>query len=474
MFSSILAVFVAILIGFLIIMLLWPEQKSIFSNFLLKFSLAIGLGFGVSSCLFFIWRLFNLDFGKFILVEIFVIVALILLRYKLKKQDYYRELEELSIYNPKAESESFLQKIFSVGFLMIFFMAIILFIQFSIKFPHGERDAFAIWNVHARFLFRGGEHWIDCLTNNIVWFHPDYPLLLPGIIARCWNYIGHEAVIVQILISFFFTFAIVGLLFSFISISKSKIQGGLAAWFLLSLPMFIGFGSSQCADVPLGFFILATIILFSFQDKLDKNNYNLLILVGMMAGLAAWTKNEGLLFLFSIFIARFITVFLAKGWKTCLKQLSWFTIGLLPVLLIIIYFKTQLAPPNDIFLYQKLDQIIVKLTDFSRYSITLNAFIESLCFMGGFIAPVLLLIYPLLMGIEINTENKLSIITTSVTLFLMLTGYFFIYIITPYDINWHIQSSISRLFIQLCPTLTFLYFMLIRTPEEALTKIKRR
>ena len=47
----------------------------------------------------------------------------------------------------------------------------------------------------------------------------------------------------------------------------------------------------------------------------------------------------------------------------------------------------------------------------------------------------------------------------------MLGGYLFAYVITPYDLEWHIGSSIRRLFIQLWPAWVFIFFYCVRGPE---------
>ena len=79
--------------------------------------------------------------------------------------------------------------------------------------------------------------------------------------------------------------------------------------------------------------------------KLSTHNYKSVMLAGIFAGLSAWTKNEGLLFLLCVIITRLVIIIFRKGFGFYLKEVVWFMIGLLPVLLIIAYFKTQYAPP---------------------------------------------------------------------------------------------------------------------------------
>jgi hypothetical protein len=52
----------------------------------------------------------------------------------------------------------------------------------------------------------------------------------------------------------------------------------------------------------------------------------------------------------------------------------------------------------------------------------------------------------------------------------MVVGYFFVYIITPHDLTWHLKTSSGRLFLQLLPSATFLFFMTIANPDEVLAR----
>jgi hypothetical protein len=163
--------------------------------------------------------------------------------------------------------------------------------------PHGHWDAFSIWNLRARFLYRGGTHWQDGSSPALDWSHPDYPLLIPASVARAWTFLGHESTLAPALIGLLFTLATAGLLGAVIAALRSPAQGVLAALVLLGARVFLMIGFWQIADVPLAFFMLATVGLLCLHDRTSTAGKGGLILAGMMAGFAAWTKNEGLLFL---------------------------------------------------------------------------------------------------------------------------------------------------------------------------------
>jgi hypothetical protein len=47
----------------------------------------------------------------------------------------------------------------------------------------------------------------------------------------------------------------------------------------------------------------------------------------------------------------------------------------------------------------------------------------------------------------------------------MLAGYFFVYVLTPLNLTYHLMTSLNRLFLQLWPGLLFLFFMAAAPPD---------
>jgi hypothetical protein len=107
----------------------------------------------------------------------------------------------------------------------------------------------------------------------------------------------------------------------------------------------------------------------------------------------------------------------------------------------------------------------------SRYIQVFKAFIIEAFDFGEWPVsiPALLILYILLANVSLEQKEKSNILSTALIIALMTAGYFFIFIITPRDINWHLESTLHRLFIQLFPSFIFLFFMLARTPEQART-----
>ncbi len=94
-----------------------------------------------------------------------------------------------------------------------------------------------------------------------------------------------------------------------------------------------------------------------------------------MAGLAGWTKNEGILFLLVVFVVRMIVISSNRGILAYLKELAMFTIGVVPILAVLILFKLKIPSTNELYTGQSIDTVLARLTDFSRYLIIGKSFI---------------------------------------------------------------------------------------------------
>lgn len=458
-----------LLLGFLFICLLWPDKSPLQTHVLTKICLSFGLGIGLASCGFFILiMIFDLPFHSYVLIEITIITILFMIILRREKTK-----ERGSTAYPDSVSGSAGSPVLAATFYIVLAAAIGAFILLSLKNPHGQWDAWAAWNMRARFIFRAEEHWKDLFADflhNRAW---DYPLLLTGIIARCWRYIRSDTVLVPVLISAFSVFATCGVLFSSVRLLRGKNQGYLAGLVLLGTTLFIAHGSSQYGDVSLGLFFLSVIALLTLRDRFFENNHSLLFLTGITAGFAAWTKHEGLIFMLSIAIARLLVVIAAKGWGKGIKEMAFFCLGALPVALTLIYYKTHVVSVFFAhFSYMDSQSALAKLSDFSKYLLILGFFWRKLLDFGNGVVGVipLLAVYLFLLGIRIRREDRIAISASGIAIFLMSAAYFFNYLLTPPDVSivQMVVNSIDRFFLQLWPSFLFVYFMIAKPPGETI------
>lgn len=461
------SILISFLIGFLLCIIIFKKAEDI--NLRILANLSLPLGIGVLSVIFISLNLLGLPFPLISLIEIVVLILLVL---KVKKSNetfrHFKWLKQQKPFklNDISRSSEFLQRPILLLFTGIYCYAWLMdagiFFFDSVKEPHGLWDAFNLWNLKAKFINRAPSEWPNLFHKMIsVELHLDYPLLQTGYIAHCWLLMKNESVWAPIIFSFIFTFCTIGLLASSVSFFTNKTKGFIAGLILLATPFYMTMGDSQYADNTVGFFFLATIILLTFARRTPSIKPSLLIAAGITAGLSAWSKNEGLLFIACLFISQ-LTLLFIKNRKELFAELKYILLGMIPVLLLIAYFRVSIAPANDIVSAQGAETM-VKLSDYSRYITVGKWYVEQFSSFGQWaINPWwLFLLGGVYKGFSLK-ENKNSLISNFALFFLMLAGFFFIYIITPLDLVWHLSTSIHRLFFQLLPTFIFIYFLAIK------------
>jgi hypothetical protein len=197
-----------------------------------------------------------------------------------------------------------------------------------------------------------------------------------------------------------------------------------------------------------------------------------LVLAGAMLGFCVWTKNEGALFLTATLAARFAVLVPKNGLKAYLRQTVSIATGLIPVLLVVFYFKVTLATPNRMLFPPQGPSFFEKVLDIPRYWIVLDAFSTEALGFGKWAVSftVLLLFYLLFFGISIKRNEGTTIAASIIALGIMLAGYFMAFVMSPLDVSGHLASSLNRVLLQLWPSFVLVFFLIVRTPEQALTK----
>ena len=469
--------------GFALVSLGWSRRAPLTADLLLRGSLSIGYGLGMFSVILFLARVYGIT--NLIAVDLTVFAALLVSFLLLRTRGTPAisvPLTKQQFDAPQFDAPPWLRRILTGAFAIALFAAVYSLVMRARAHPHGDGwDAFSIWNLHARFLFRAGLHWRDGFSPLIPWSHPDYPLLLPGAIAHFWTYLGHDDPTVPAVIGLCFTFSTVGLLFSALSIMRGRTVAMLGGLTLLTTPFFIEQGASQYADVPLSFFFLATIVLLCLHDhdlhehdlhEHDSGNApaapGLLVLAGLAAGFSAWTKNEGLLFLCSILAARLLILIhhqTRRGDSREPGRDNWIALALVlagagPAFLLIAWFKHSFAPPGDLF----SDPAVTfhKLLAPANYWAVVKWYVKGFFRFGHWLLlPGTLLLIGFYFAANKKERSKPTAALRSAVLALALTlaGYFAIYLISPYDIYWHLHFSLTRLFLQLWPSAIFLFFL---------------
>jgi hypothetical protein len=425
-----------------------PLRWSLHNALLL--SLGGGVGIGIASSIYFLClALVGPKLVVLAAVEAAVLAAVLVLAIVVKRRGTLLE------WGPGPATPWYL-----TGFLLLAAaLAVTMFLVAYWNKPHGEWDAWSIWNMRARFLYRAGEFWRDAFSTDIIWTHPDYPLLLPGIVAMCWTLARQESTNAPAAVALLFTFGAAGILISTLGVLRGKTQSFVAGILLLGTASFIQIGANQYADVPISFYILATLALLCLQDRYP-DDLRFTILAGLTAGFAAWTKNEGLQFLIALVLARVVAIMRYGNRASMIPGLLRLAAGLLPPLAVVAFFKLRLAPPNDL-IATGASKIGEHAIDLGRWMTVIQGFVISLFRVGSFLIPVVLVLglYWYLLRFKVDDGERTSLATVVLATGLMLAGDFAIYVLFPLDVAWQVNSSVERLVLQLWPAALLAFFL---------------
>jgi hypothetical protein len=361
--------------------------------------------------------------------------------------------------------------------------------------PFGAFDAIAIWNTKARFL-SDSELWRGVFSPLISWTHPDYPLLLPLNVARLWSYTGlcgqgepAWCGLVLGLVYLGLALMIVGATVSLMVAKQRDLsgssEGGCEAWGLVAALAILGSPGvqaaavSQMADLPVGAAlagavacsILATCVTQTPEKSGLGSNQSVAWagLAGLLAGAAAWTKNEGQLMALAVGLAvlwagvivPLIGSFLAKnpGSKSNIRHGLWliaaFVLAFVPTGLVLLGMKLWLVPANDLLQDQSVAGLS-RLIEPARHMQIIS---------GYAVAAKVALGWPLLVVVGVTLVTTIfqrdqrrwaatgALAIPGAALVLILAGEYGVYLLTPHDLAWHLQTSADRLLVQLWPTM---------------------
>lgn len=438
------------LIGFGIVRWMFPQPIRWSLHNILLFSLGIGAGAGVVSCLYFL-TLVAAGPSFIAMASVIGVAVVAALALGLVAKPHGAPLDW-------AEGPAvpwYLTALLAVAAAL----AVTMFLGVVAYNPHGDEAAWSIWNLRARFLFRAGAQWRNAFLSDLSWSRPDYPLLVPGLVALCWTLARQESPDAPIAIAFLFALGTTGVLAGTLGVLRGKALALVATTILLGTASFVALSAALYGDVPLSFYILATLALLCLQDR-RPDDLKFTALAGLMAGFAAWTRNEGGIFVVALLVARAFTLLRQRSGTTVAPHLLRFIAGLAAPLAVVIFFKLRIAGPSD-FLSVPPSAILHHLADPGRWIMTAEGLVITLFTFGRFLIPIVLALalYWYLVRFRVDARDVAALRTGSIALGLTLAAQLLLDILFVDDLPVELSTSFERIFLQLWPAALLMFFV---------------
>src|ERR1700678_522499 len=183
------SILLAVLIGFLLIRTFDPvrDMQPRWAAVSFDAALGAGIGIGLTSIIFLLLEVSGAATpGAIFGIDILLVAVLAGQRFRTRSGDSLRSVPPHS--RPGDVTPSFRWTwALALAFGIVLAIAWVRLIQVATALPVGNWDAWAIWNLRAKFLAGPGGAWRYALSPLLNNSHPDYPVLLPAFIARVWK-----------------------------------------------------------------------------------------------------------------------------------------------------------------------------------------------------------------------------------------------------------------------------------------------
>ena len=367
--------------GFLLVSYFSRRDKK--EGFFERLLLGFGLGMGMLTFEMFIAALLRINFSLFLLSAIQILTAAFFAWLLFKSKYSLKEVLNISPFSDKEAPvpcqrwASIVRSLFVLlitGWILLKFFFVI---YEGAIWPVFAWDSLENWSSGAKYFFyvkglmldHGSEHFFGKGYRTFL----NYPLHIP--LMQVWFSVClgniHEAYMKYWNVVYFVS--VVALLFFAVRREASQVIAILAAFFLSSVPLLTYHAIDAYADLPLGYYALATAIYFRrYMEKSEKqrdDNYGFLVLIGVFAALCIWTKIEGILFSLAFSAALFLYLLMKRSsFRSFIKSLFFYSIPIGIVGISWFAFLTLNAikgPPVALGLHFEVLPVILKQIFFS-------------------------------------------------------------------------------------------------------------
>jgi hypothetical protein len=317
--------------------------------------------------------------------------------------------------------------------------------------PMEAYDAVSNWGLKAKAIYLAGGIPMDFLQNqDYREFHPDYPPLVPLLESAVYQFLGTVNDTASKTLFPLFLLSCVTLFWVCLRRAELPPNRALAFTFMLSsIPYFASQATNGYADGVVSFYFGAgSLYLYLWHRSRDPL---LLVISAMLTGLAALTKNEGVL-LAGIQLLVLGLVLASARDMAGRSRLKLFAahLGILSAILLPWFLlRVDLNLANDV-----TSGAVLRWRHMGRLGSMLYFYQTQVFGLRNWN-----LVWILFLGLLVwNWRGWLhsSARPLVLTVVLALVAYNGIYMVTPHDVMWHLRTSGSRLLLHILPQVMFL------------------
>jgi hypothetical protein len=351
----------------------------------------------------------------------------------------------------------------ALGYFLIFCLAAevaFTFFRAMIK-PIEAYDAIAIYSIKSKIFYLAGSipnGYFSSLGQAFP--HPDYPLNIPLFETYIYLFLGKlNDQLVKVIFPLYYL-AILGIFYYAVRRFAGKTYALLFTFLMASVSQFSSYATNGYADLPIAYYyFVSAVFLFSWFQDTKSTGY--LAISAIMAALAGWTKNEGLMYCLINFIV--IGSFLAFNLKK-VKRMDCLLAALYVLTVVLI-----LSP----FLWIRNAEHLVN-TDIESGGAGPAYMIKQFYKLG----PILYefqkeffgpkkwnILWPIIaLAFIFRFKNAFRGIQkyAAVSIMLAILGYVSIYMISRIDITFFVEKTMSRFLIHFMPLAVYWLAMLLK------------
>jgi hypothetical protein len=325
--------------------------------------------------------------------------------------------------------------------------------------PSMTFDAAGIWGYKAKQIYLSqGIPASELGNTHFPIYHADYPLLIPLNQAFLYFFLGgFNDFAAKLLFAGFYLSTLV-LFYSFSArVVPARLPRLMLTFLLASTPYFSDQATNGYADLPLAYFFFCSVILL-FQWS-QSPSLIFAVLSALYAGFAGITKNEGLMLaivMIPILMFAWLRLSGERRAQTKIIHLFWFVAILAGTLLPWLIIRQQIGFMNDLINSRTFAQLgIEKLR---RLGPILWQYQKIIFGLRNWNLSWILVLGCLTLGWRrwFRSEAMYLLLPAG----LGLAGYTVVFMISTYDLQWHLSTAASRLFLHFLP-LAFFFLGLV-------------